>query len=74
MPPGPAAVIQAMGAPQGGRGQQATLDMKARIAALLKDDEDVIEILWERNRQAVLGEGFIYDFATHWADPVRPAR
>lgn len=46
-----------------GRGPQATADMKARIEALRANGADVIDALWERNRQAVLGEGFRYEFA-----------
>jgi hypothetical protein len=57
-----------------GRGLVATADMKARIAALRKQGVDVIDALWERNRLAVLGEGYTYDFAREAADEVRPAR
>lgn len=46
-----------------GRGPEATADMKARIKALRAEGADVLDTLWERNRQAVLGEGFRYDFA-----------
>ncbi len=46
-----------------GRGPTATADMKARIAALRADGADVVEVLWDRNRRAVLGEGFRYEFA-----------
>lgn len=57
-----------------GRGHVATADMKARIAALRAQGADVIDALWERNRQAVLGEGYNYEFAGETAEPIRPAR
>ena len=49
-----------------GRGPEATADMKRRIAALKNEGADltgVIDALWERNRAAVAGEGFTYEFA-----------
>lgn len=57
-----------------GRGSTATADMKARIAALKRDGADVLDALWERNRRAVAGEGFDYEFAEHGTEQVRPAR
>jgi hypothetical protein len=54
-----------------GRGRLATADMKARIAALREQGVDVIDALWERNRLAVLGEGYTYDLAREAIDEVR---
>lgn len=55
-----------------GRGRQATADMKVRIAALRHQGADVIDVLWERNRRAALGEGYAYEFAGQTAEPFRP--
>jgi siroheme synthase (precorrin-2 oxidase/ferrochelatase) len=58
-----------------GRGPVATADMKARIAALLKERWDmdfVINQLWERHVDAVLGDGYSYEF-TDGPVTVRPA-
>lgn len=57
-----------------GRGRIATADMKARIAALKGSGADVLDALWERNRRAVLGEGFSYEFADERPESVRPPR
>lgn len=47
-----------------GRGSIATEDMKARIEVLRRQGADVVDVLWERNRRAVLdGEGFRYEYA-----------
>ncbi len=56
-----------------GRGPEATADMKARIAVLRSSGVDLIDALWERNRRAVLGEGYRYEFAPR-AEPVRSDR
>lgn len=56
-----------------GRGPEATADMKARIAALRGAGVDLIDALWERNRRAVLGEGYRYDLAQR-TEPVRSDR
>lgn len=48
-----------------GRGQVATEDMKKRIAVLRQGGADVIDVLWDRHRAAVLGEGYHYEYATH---------
>lgn len=59
-----------------GRGPIATADMKARVPALLRERYDwrfVIDQLWERNRDAVLGDGFTYEFA-EGSDSIRSAR
>lgn len=39
------------------------MDMKARIAALQTEGVDVIDELWDRNRDAVLGDGLRYEYA-----------
>ncbi len=52
-----------------GRGPVATADMKARIAALRRAGADVVSELWERNRSAVLGEGYRYEFASELVRP-----
>jgi hypothetical protein len=57
-----------------GRGSTATADMKARIEALKGSGADVLDALWERNRRAVSGEGYHYEFAQDRADPVRSPR
>jgi hypothetical protein len=46
-----------------GRGSVAVADMKARIAALKDQGEDVVDRLWERSRLAELGDGYRYEFA-----------
>lgn len=51
-----------------GRGDIATADMKARLAALRGDGTDWLDVLWERNRRANLGEGYDYGFATEEPD------
>lgn len=51
-----------------GRGPTAVSDMKARIAALKAQGEDVIEALWERSRQAELGDGYRYEYAEQAAE------
>ena len=57
-----------------GRGEQATQDMKRRIAHLKATDADVIDVLWERNyRATVLQEGYDYGFAEQRPGEVRPA-
>lgn len=49
--------------------------MKARIAALRRQGvNDIVAVLWERNRQAHFGEGYDYEFAEQVADEVRPTR
>lgn len=53
-----------------GRGEQAAADMKARIAAIRSHGLDVVDVLWERNRRAQLGEGYVYEFAREAADEV----
>lgn len=55
-----------------GRGPAAVADMKARIAALQAAGADVIDVLWERSREAELGEGYTYDLIETGAEPVRP--
>jgi hypothetical protein len=58
-----------------GRGQLATTDMKARIAALRRQGvNDIVAVLWERNREAHFGGGYTYEFAEQVADEVRPTR
>lgn len=58
-----------------GRGQQATTDMKARIAALKRQGvNNIVAVLWERNRQAHFGGGYRYEFAEQVAEQVRSAR
>ncbi len=46
-----------------GRGEQATTDMKRRIAALREGGADVLDALWRRHLAAVHGEGYQYEFA-----------
>ncbi len=56
-----------------GRGPVAAADMKARIAALREagyTDQELFAILWDRTRQAELGEGYTYEFA----EPLRSGR
>lgn len=53
-----------------GRGELATSDMKARIAALRRQGLDVIDVLWDRNRLAVSGEGYSYEFAQEQPEQV----
>lgn len=58
-----------------GRGPVATTDMKARIAALKRQGvNDLVGVLWERNRQAHFGEGYRYEFTEQVTEQVRPAR
>jgi hypothetical protein len=56
------------------RGPVATADMKARIDALRQQGVDVIDALWERNRQALLGEGYSYEYARQRAESLRSDR
>lgn len=49
-----------------GRGPQAVEDMRKRIAALKasgKSSEEVFSLLWDRNREAVTGDGYTYEYA-----------
>lgn len=49
-----------------GRGSAAVEDMKARLAAMKSqgmDSTEVIDVLWTRNAQAVMGDGHVYDMA-----------
>lgn len=49
-----------------GRGAKAVEDMKNRIAALKasgKSSEEVFSLLWNRNRKAVTGDGYTYEYA-----------
>lgn len=52
-----------------GRGEQATLDMKLRIADLRAREADVICVLWDRYHAAVTGEGHRYEYAERAAPP-----
>jgi hypothetical protein len=58
-----------------GRGEIATTDMKARIAALQANglnSVQILSVLWDRCMSAEQGAGYQYEYAE--ADPVRPAR
>lgn len=47
-----------------GRGEEATDDMKRRVAALREQGVDIVEALWARQHRAeVLGEGYRYEYA-----------
>lgn len=49
-----------------GRGQTATIDMKARIAVLKAeglDTSQILSVLWQRCMQAEQGAGYRYEFA-----------
>lgn len=49
-----------------GRGQTATIDMKARIAVLKAeglDTSQILSVLWQRCMQAEQGAGYEYEFA-----------
>lgn len=55
-----------------GRGQTATIDMKARIAVLKAHGlgiDEIVTVLWQRCKRAEQGAGYRYEFAT--PDPVR---
>jgi hypothetical protein len=47
-----------------GRGEVATRDMTLRITALRAQGADLIDVLWDRYIDAVLGDGFTYEYAT----------
>lgn len=58
-----------------GRGLDAVADMKARIKQLREGGADltgVIDVLWDRSRDAELGEGYVYEFAEQ-LESLRPA-
>lgn len=47
-----------------GRGSKAVEDMKARLAAMQSrgmDSSQMIDALWSRNAEAVMGGGHVYD-------------
>lgn len=49
-----------------GRGDKAVADMKARIESMKsqgKDGKEILESLWNRNLQALSGEGYTYEYA-----------
>lgn len=46
-----------------GRGEIATADMKTRINVLRSQGRDVIDVLWDRHRVALLGDGYSYEYA-----------
>ena len=49
-----------------GRGERAVADMKNRLAAMKlsgMSGNEILDALWERNRMAVTGDGFVNDMA-----------
>lgn len=49
-----------------GRGDKAVADMKARLAAMRANEPDskkIFDELWQRNHEAVTGDGYTYEYA-----------